>query len=115
MRAELRSLDYFEADLESFEGEAFHITVTATIGPVGEQGADNFDFDVCSPEWLRVQLESDHVVSGRYMLIMADFDLPTLQRFVEKRVRQAEGSDWPSVAEKLMAWSRWEFDGMASS
>jgi hypothetical protein len=115
MRAELRSLDYLEDDLRAFEDEAFCITVTAIIGAVGERGADNCNFEGCSPEWLRAELASDRVVSGQYRLIMAEFDLPALERFVAKRVRRAEGPDWPSVAEKLAAWSHWEFEGFTPS
>lgn len=110
MRAELRSLDYFESDLCSSDEDAFCVTVTATIGAVGGHGGDNFDFEVCSPSWLRAELEPDQVVSGQYRLIMAEFDLPTLERFVAKRVGQTEGPDWDSVATKLSAWSRWEFE-----
>ena len=110
MRAELRSLDYFESDLSSSDGDAFCVTVTATIGAVGGRGGDNFDFEVCSPAWLRAELASDHVVSGRYRLIMAEFDFPVLERFVAKRVGQTEGPDWDSVATKLSAWTRWEFE-----
>ena len=112
MRAELRSLDYFESDLSSIEGEAFCINVTATIGAVGERGGDDFTLEVCSPAWLQAELESDQVVSGQYRLIMEEFDFPLLERFVAKRVGQTEGPDWLSVAKKLAAWSCWEFEGL---
>ena len=113
MRAELRSLDYFESDLSSFEGEAFCVIVTATIGAFGERGGDDFTFEVCSPAWLRSALKTDEVVSGQYRLIMAEFDFPALERFVAKRAGQTEGPDWDSIARKLGAWARWEFEGMA--
>ena len=112
MRAELRSLDYFESDLSSFDGDAFCVNITATIGAVGERGGDDFNFEVCSPAWLRAELESDQVVSGQYRLVMAEFDFPALERFVAQRVGQTEGPDWDSIATKLSAWSRWEFEGL---
>ena len=112
MRAELRSLDYFESDLSSFEGDAFRVIVTATIGAVGERGGDDFILEVCSPAWLRSALETEEVVSGQYRLIMAEFDFPALERFVAKRVGQTKGPDWDSIAKKLGAWARWEFEGM---
>lgn len=54
MRAELRALASVDVDLRSYipEEEAFCITITAEIGAVGEAGADNFDFEVCYPQWL---------------------------------------------------------------
>ena len=112
MRAELRSLDYFKSDLSSFEGETFCVNVTATIGAVGERGGDDFNFEVCSPAWLRSALETEEVVSGQYRLIMAEFDFPALEQFVTKRVGQTEGPDWDSIAKKLATWGRWEFEGM---
>lgn len=115
MRAELRDLDCIETDLDHFEGDAFHITVTATIGIVGEEGADYFTFDVCSPAWLQSELESEPVVSGQYMVIMAEFDFPVLKRFVDKKVSRTEGVDWHSIVQELKVWSRWEFDGMTLS
>ncbi len=112
MRAELRALNCVHEDLRTYfpADEAFCITVTAEIGRLGGQGADNFDFDVCSPQWLEAALETDKVVSGRHKLFMIGFDLSALEAYVVKRVRQAEGPDWPSVAEKLGRWSHWEFE-----
>ena len=112
MRAELRALGSVDVDLRSYvpEEEAFCITVTAEIGAVGEAGADNFDFDVCSPQWLEAALQNDMVVSGRHKLFMSGFNLAALEAYVAKRVRQADGPDWPSIAEKLGRWSRWEFE-----
>lgn len=112
MRAELRALESVDADLRSYrpEAEAFCITVTAEIGAVGETGANNFNFDVCSPQWLEAALESDEVISGRHKLFMAGFYLARLEAYVVKRVRQAEGPNWASVAEQPSRWSHWEFE-----
>ena len=112
MRAELKAMHSIDADLRSYvpKDEAFCITVTAEIGAVGKPGADNFNFDVCSPQWLEAALETDEVISGRGKLLMTGFRLATLEAYVIKRVRQAEGPDWASVAEKLSRWSHWEFE-----
>ena len=112
MRAELKSLDSVDVDLRSYvpEHEAFCVTVIARIGAVGDVGADNFNFDVCSPQWLATEFASFDVVSGRHKLFMSNFNFDALEAYVTKRVRQAEGPDWPSVAEKLSRWSHWEFE-----
>jgi hypothetical protein len=112
MRAELKALESVDVDLRSYvpEEEAFCISVTAKIGAIGEAGADNFDFDVCSPQWLEVALQGEKVISGRHKLFMTGFSLAALEAYVTKRVRQAEGLDWQSVAEKLSRWSHWEFE-----
>ncbi|MCG6120233.1 MAG: immunity 8 family protein [Blastomonas sp.] len=112
MRAELKSLSSVDVDLETYRphDEAFCIEVTAEIGPLGEIGAEMFQFRVCSPGWLAKELESDAIVSGRHRFFMSQFRYDALEAYVLKRVRQAEGSDWPSVAEKLARWGYWEFE-----
>jgi hypothetical protein len=110
MKAELRSLSSLDVDLRSYvpDEEAFCITVTAQIAPVGQTAAEAFDFDVCSPRWLEACLKSESVISGRHTLFMSDFNLEVLESYILKRVHQAEGSDWASVAKKLSSWSLWE-------
>jgi hypothetical protein len=112
MRAELKSLDSLDVDLRSHvpDDEDFCISVTAQIGTIGGHGADCFDFEVCSPKWLELALETDTVVSGRHKLFMSTFSYEALEAYVVKRVHQAEGPDWPSVAEKLSRWGHWEFE-----
>jgi Immunity protein 8 len=91
------------------ENAAFCIDVRALVGAVGTGGEESFDFEVCSPAWLEQELENDHVVSGRYRLVMKDFNYPLLERYVRNRIAQASGKDWDEVAAKLAGWSKWEF------
>lgn len=83
------------------------------IGPAGAEGEESFDFDVCSPAWLETELKSHPVVSGRFFLIIEAFDLDVIESYVRKRVAQATGADWPTIAGKLARWSRWEFEDYA--
>lgn len=112
MRAELKSLSSVDVDLRTYapSDDDFCVGVTAEIGALGEEGADLFEFQVCSPEWLQTELHSTAVVSGRHRLFMGRFSYDALEAYVLKRVRQAEGPDWPSVAEKLSRWGYWEFE-----
>jgi hypothetical protein len=112
MRAELKALTSVDVDLRSYipPDDAFCLAVTAEIGALGERGADNFQFDVCSPSWLEEALQADAVVSGRHKLFMSRYNYDALERYVLKRVHQAEGPDWSSVAEKLSRWGHWEFE-----
>ena len=112
MRAELKSLSSVDVDLATYapQDEAFCIEVTAEIGPLGESGAEMFQFQVCSPGWLSLKLESDAIVSGRHRFFMSRYNYEALEAYVLKRVRQAEGADWCSVAEKLGRWGYWEFE-----
>ena len=80
------------------------------IGELGGEGSDNFEIEVCSPQWLERPVDRDKVVSGRNRLFMDGFNFDALESYVLKRVRQAEGSNWESVAEKLSRWALWEFE-----
>ena len=112
MRAELRSLYSVDVDIRTYipAEDAFCIGVTAEIGAVGEKGADNFEIEVCSPKWLDAALRDEAVVSGRHRLFMSGFNYGALEAYVLKRVQQAEGPDWASVADKLSRWAAWEFE-----
>ena len=112
MRAELKSLSSLDVVLETYAppDDAFCIGVVADVGPLGERGAEMFQFEVCSPAWLEKELQSDNVVLGRHRLFMSNFSYNALETYVLKRVQQAEGPDWPSVAEKLSRWGHWEFE-----
>jgi hypothetical protein len=66
------------------ENAAFCIDVRALVGAVGTGGEESFGFEVCSPLWLEQELESDHVVSGRYRLIMKDFKLSIAREICSK-------------------------------
>lgn len=113
MRAELRQLltiDHEDPKAVHPDDEAFCISLRALIGPAQEGGEESFDFDVCSPAWLSVELERHPVLSGRYLLVVETFDAEKVEAYVRKRVAQATGPDWPTVAGKLARWSRWEFE-----
>jgi len=112
LRAELKALDSPDVDLESYvpQREAFCVAVTAHIGPVGEAGAELFNFDVCSPQWLEQLLLTDTVISGRHMLFMDGFRLRDLEAYIAKKASQADGPNWATVAERLSRWGYWEFE-----
>ena len=95
MRAELKSLSSVDVDLRTYAPpeDAFCVEVTAEVGALGEKGADMFQFEVCSPEWLQRELQSETIVSGRHRLFMSRFSYDALEAYVLKRVRQAEGPD----------------------
>ncbi len=111
----LHSLDGDDLSAVSFGKEAFFLTVRALIGPAGEAGQETFDFDVCSVTWLQRELQNSDAVCGRFRLILEEFSVPAIERYVCDRVAQASGADWSEVAGKLAGWFRWEFDGYRTS
>ena len=113
MRAELRKLMTIEhGDLNAVRpaDDAFCVSLRALIGLVDAEGEESFDFDVCSPAWLEAELERQSILSGRFLLIARDFDAKQIESYVRKRIAQASGPDWSTVANKLARWSSWEFE-----
>lgn len=113
MNAELRELLTLEHEpLDSVQSGsgAFRVSLRALIGPLGSPGEESFDFDVCSPAWLEAELDRHPIIGGRFLLITRDFDPKRIEEYVRKRISQASGSDWPTVAGKIARWSQWEFE-----
>jgi hypothetical protein len=96
------------------EGQAFRISLRALVGPSGLPGEESFDFDVCSPDWLETQLDSQAVLEGRFLLIVRDFDPQSIEDYVRRRVEQTSGNDWCEVAGKIARWAHWEFEDYRS-
>ncbi|WP_315737578.1 MULTISPECIES: Imm8 family immunity protein [unclassified Bradyrhizobium] len=71
MRAELNFLSSSDADpLQRFAPDgAFGISVSAMIGPPGEQRYESFDFVICTPEWCASNMRS-HIETGQHYLFV---------------------------------------------
>ena len=113
MNAELRSLltvEHEPVESVNVESDAFCVSLRALVGPVGLEGAESFDFDVCSPAWLEAELESHAIIGGRFPLVARDFDPRRIEDYVRERIAQASGDDWSAVAGKIARWSQWEFE-----
>ena len=113
MRAKLRKLltvDHDRLDAVPPSGEAFCISLRAIVGPLGSDGEESFDFDVCSPAWLLSELDRFPVISGRFLLIVRDFDVKQIEEYVRKRLAQASGENWSAIADKISRWAQWEFE-----
>jgi hypothetical protein len=114
MKAELRQLLTVEGDfLEELQqrDEVFCHWLRALVGPSGSPGEESFDFAVCSPAWLKNELQRNPKVDGRCMLIFDTFDPKEIEAQVRGRIAQTSGDSWPAVAAKIAEWSHWEFDG----
>lgn len=85
LQPELRSLtgqiDEDLSELTPVSGSFCH-TLRAEIGAKGEKGADAFEFDVCSPEWLERELERYPILPGGPRLIAKRFDPVAIESYV---------------------------------
>lgn len=113
MKAELRSIEAPKGEpLDTIRPDSgsFCIPVYALIGPEGEKGEEIFQFEVCSPNWLALELESNPAIWGGRRLIMTQYNPESIETQVRKRLRHAVGDDWSSVAQKIGQWATWEFE-----
>ncbi len=86
----------------------FRICVRAAVGVVGQEAADQFDFQVCTPAWL-----VDHVtepLSARGYLIVPRYDYAPLHAAIARLCAGTTGPDWQTIAARLNLAAHWEYD-----
>jgi hypothetical protein len=116
MQAELKALDAADApgsDVRAFHPEdpaCFALAVTASIGPVGEDGAELFQFTVCSASWLARQALPKGFAFQRHTLLLDRWDPDLAERAITDLCRHTHGDTWQEIAEKLSRYGHWEFE-----
>lgn len=115
VQAELKGLDSTDIADQVWEEwrpddpDCFALSVTASVGAAGEEGADLFDFVVCTPSWVQTDRLQKGFAFSRYLLITR-WDPDLVERAIRDLCRRTRGEDWPEVARKLSRYSSWEFD-----
>jgi Immunity protein 8 len=103
--------DWSPADLEDFG-----LQLTITIGQLGVNSADNFQYYVCTrkfhagmnrDEKRRLRL-SKHEFVERY-------DWPTLRKIIRDRLKSCEGQDWNESLGMLRKKFHWEYENYNDS
>jgi hypothetical protein len=84
--------------------------VTASVGPAGEEGAEQFQFTVCSPSWLAEQPLPRGYAFARDTLLLARWDPELVERAIADLCRLTVGDTWSEVAAKLSRYAYWEFE-----
>jgi hypothetical protein len=116
MKAELKSLDCPDVDLETFVPEdprSFGLLLQAMIGPEGGKFAESFDLQLHTPQWLLERRERGllpPVVFGRHMLLVFAYDYRQIFDTIQDYCRSCVGADWEEVAQKLSRIGYWEFE-----
>jgi hypothetical protein len=115
--AQLRSLhsadfDVPDTDLAKFDPddrEYFRVYIEAAIGPRGDDGAEVFGFDTCSPRWLLANPPQKGFAFGRWLLLPRwNYDI--VVRSISDLCDRTSGQDWNEVAVKLSRMAYWEFE-----
>ena len=79
-------------------------------GPADGPGEESFDVNVCTPEWLRDEIERTGPMAGRHMLIVGRWNVEIVRRVVEGWVARIEGPNWHTLGEQLSRVGYWEFE-----
>jgi hypothetical protein len=88
----------------------FSLLVQAIIGPLADEGAESFDFIVCSPAWVAEAMAKEKAVFGKGLLMMEYYHFPTLESAIQQLCERTWGETWYDVAQKLSRYGGWEFD-----
>lgn len=113
MRAKLKELYSFDFDLRHYwpdDPEVFGFALRAIIGPEDEPGGDSFDFQVCTPDWLKAKYSKEEAVFGRHYVIVFDYDMAKIEQKIARYCESCIGESWQELAEKLSRIGRWEFE-----
>jgi Immunity protein 8 len=100
------------SELEQFNpenGSVFMLLLEGVFAPPGVDGGDVFSFEVCSPEWIKLQAGKGFIV-GRSMIVVDQFNFNKLKAFLQKLAAGCTGENWEEAAIKLSRYGHWEFE-----
>jgi hypothetical protein len=114
MYAKLKSISSPDVELRTYwpENEScFGFLIEAEIGPENKEGADLFQFTVCTPDWIKANYSDRKTVWGMHMLIVFEYDLSEIKSAITRCVERCSADNWQDLALKLSRFGGWEFDG----
>jgi len=112
MIAEVKSIDLIDHENWAYwpdDIEDFCVASEAMIGPLGEDGAEIFSFEVCTPKWF-AKNRLGSAAFARNIVFVSEYDEQAVKDLVYEIARKADGSSWNEVANKLSRYLRWEFE-----
>lgn len=114
MKAELKRLHSPDiADLRSFMPAApdrFSFLLQMIVGPFGQEGEESFDAVVCTPSWLKIEVDRCGIMAGKHYIFMNTYNYDKLVKYIESCCNKATGDSWQEIAEQLQCLGRWEFE-----
>ena len=87
------------------------VLMQAEIGPVGDEGADTFYFEVATPNALAQRFDDgERPFWIRGTLLVSTFSWEAVEAALDQLVSSTDGHSWAEVGAKLNLFLRWEFD-----
>jgi hypothetical protein len=115
MKAIVKSMwiDSATQSLETYcpeDPKCFGLWVEMRVGPDNEEGAHDYRFIVCTPDWIKQEYGWEKSVWGRHMLIVFNYDLNLIAERVRSYVESCTGKDFWEMAQKISRIALWEFE-----
>lgn len=112
MRAQLKQILSADIDFDTYcpqDPACFSFPIEMDVGPEGEHGANIFQMTVCTPEWIRQGHRGKPIALGEGLLIVFEYDWPTIHTALEQKISSFTADDWDTLATKLSRIAHWEF------
>jgi hypothetical protein len=90
--------------------EEFAILVQIIAGTAGSPGEESFDVTVCTPAWVKRRVDSEGVVTGRHLLIVAEYAYDKIYDYIFNYLSACTGDTWQEIATKIARLGSWEFE-----
>ncbi len=114
MKAKLKSVHSPDIDnLSAYtpdDADNFSFLLQVFVGPLGEEGEESFDIEVCTPKWLSDNYQLDDILIGRHLLIVFNYNYDRIINKIKSYVESCSGDRWDQLAEKIGRLGRWEFE-----
>jgi hypothetical protein len=115
MRAEIKSYYADESvgdplTYQSRDADVFGYTLTFSIGPVGQEGADNFEVIVTTPKDLQTEYAGKSPAFLRHCILVDNYNFSQILRLMTNYVNSLEAESWEKLVEKLSRVALWEFE-----
>lgn len=99
--------------LESFvpnDVDCFSLWIEASFGLPESEGADQFTFQIVTPNWLGQNCKHDEAVLLRHKILVKEWNPNLIKNRLEKLGSSVSGSTWEQVVSKLSRYGYWEFE-----
>jgi hypothetical protein len=88
----------------------FGFWMNFSIGLQGEEGADNFQMLIATPNYIQQQHPFQNAVLPHNTLLVFEYDFNQILNTVDKYVKSLNEDSWEKLAEKLCRIAHWEFE-----
>lgn len=93
------------------EPDSFWLPIEVYIGPKEENWEELFSFELCTCKWLEKNpLASNKLFFPKNYLLIEEFNLNLIEKFLEGLCNKAPTSSWKETAQFLSKFMYWEFE-----